>query len=238
MKKIVYIFIIAFLFMTPVLAKDSQLIVIERDNKLYYDTRYLDDKIFMSHLDMVPGGNYFDKLIIENATGRNCKMFFQVKEKEEGQSTKANILLDNIYMKISLNNEVLYDGKVKGLDYYDSGVNLQNAVSLGDFAPSEIKTMEVQTSLSTAYDDTTNREKSLIDWKFYLQYGDDEEEPQPTPTPTPTPTPEPKPAPEPIEILPIPDTVDRIMIYASIFFVSLIAILLLIIYIKNKKDDK
>lgn len=154
-------------FTIPVEATSSRLYFTESEDRLYYDGELLDDT-FMYHTDMVPGSNFSDELIIENGTGTTYTLYFKVVPRE--QSEEANELLENITMRILLDGKVIYEGRASGLDYTGDGINLQNAVCLGEFTPSMVSQMIVETSLSTDYDNTSNREYSYIDWEFYGQY--------------------------------------------------------------------
>lgn len=156
-------------FSFPVEAVSSRLYFTESGDRLYYDGELVDDT-FMYHTDMVPGSNFSDELMIENGTGTTYTLYFKVVPRE--QSKEANELLENITMRILLDGEVIYEGRSSGLDYTGDGTNLQNAVCLGEFTPSMVSQMIVETSLSTDYDNTSNREFSYVDWEFYGQYED------------------------------------------------------------------
>ena len=171
MKKVLLIMLLI-LFITPVYADENKLYFTETDDRLYYKSSLLDEDVFMKHLDMVPGKTFTDELIIENGTNTLYTLYFKVVPRN--QSNKANELLENIIMKISIDEKVVYNGKATGLDYSSSGVNLQEAILLGDFTPSKESHMIVETMLSSDYDDTNNNELSYIDWSFYAQYGDSE----------------------------------------------------------------
>ena len=145
MKKILlFIILISFSFIF-VEAKENRLYFTEENNRLYYEGDLLDDDVFMKHLDMMPGDSYTDELLIENGTETQYKLYFKVVPRN--QSSKANVLLDSILMKIKLNDEIIYDGKATGLDYNANGINLQNAILLGEFDKSEEAKMIVELKL-------------------------------------------------------------------------------------------
>ncbi len=171
MKKVLFILLLL-LFITPVYAEENKLYFTESDDRIYYKSSLLDENVFMKHLDMVPGKTFTDELIIENGTNTEYTLYFKVVPRN--QSEKANELLENIIMKISIDGEAIYNGKATGLDYSNNGINLQEAILLGNFVPSKESSMVVETMLSTEYDDTTYNELSYIDWSFYAQYGDSE----------------------------------------------------------------
>ena len=175
MKKIlllVFVFVGLIFSVNLVDAKDNRLYFVEEDNKIYYDSSLLDENVFMKHIDMVPGRSYTDELVIENDTNKVYTLYFKIKPRD--QSIQADELLDNINMKIYLDDVEVYNGKAKGLDYTSSGVNLQNAVLLKKFTKKESSRLKVETSLNTDYSDISNNESSYIDWVFYAQYDDDD----------------------------------------------------------------
>ena len=169
MKKVLFILLLL-LFITPVYAEENKLYFTESDDRIYYKSSLLDENVFMKHLDMVPGKTFTDELIIENGTNTNYTLYFKVVPRS--QSDKASLLLENIIMKISIDGKIIYNGKATGLDYSNNGINLQEAILLGDFVPSKESHMVVETMLSTEYNDTNNNELSYIDWAFYAQYDD------------------------------------------------------------------
>lgn len=170
MKKILVGFLVLILSTMPVSAKENRLYFTESGDRLYYESKLVGDEFFMKHLDMVPGSKGNDTLIIENGTNTNYKLYFQVKPRE--QSRDAEELLENIEMKITLDGKEIYDGLATGVDYNQYGVNLQDAILLGDFGPKRESKMEVEVTLSKEYSNTSNRDISYIDWVFYGQYED------------------------------------------------------------------
>ena len=168
MKKILCIFVLMLLMMQPVLAVDNKLYLTEKDNKIYYDDDLFNKDEFMHHLDMIPGGKYQDDLIIENGAKIPLKLYLQVKEEE--QNDDAEELLDSIYMKVTLNDTVIYDGKVKGLDYNANGVNLQDSVFLKEFSVDESAKIHVDLYLDSAYSNKEFTDYSYLNWVFIAQF--------------------------------------------------------------------
>ena len=155
----------------------------------------------MKHVDMTPGESFTDKLIIENGTNTKYTLYFKIVPRE--QSAEADELLDNIMMKIKLDDNVIYEGKATGLDYTEQGIDLQKAILLGNFAPSKNSKMVVETKLSENYDNTEFNDFSYIDWSFYAQYDDSE---------------------PPVEIIASPDTMKNSFPFAFVFSVIIILI--------------
>lgn len=170
MKKFVLFISLFALSVLSVQAKENKLYFTEENNRLYYESKLIDEDIFMKHIDMIPGESFTDELLIENGTNTKYTLYFKVVPRE--QSAEADELLENIIMKIKLDEEIIYEGKATGLDYTEQGIDLQKAILLGDFTPSKNSKMVVETKLSENYDNTELNEFSYIDWSFYAQYDD------------------------------------------------------------------
>ena len=170
MKKIVLFISLFALSVLSVQARENKLYFTEENNRLYYESKLIDEDIFMKHIDMTPGESFTDELLIENGTNTKYTLYFKVVPRE--QSAEADELLENIIMKIKLDEEIIYEGKATGLDYTEQGIDLQKAILLGDFTPSKNSKMVVETKLSENYDNTELNEFSYIDWSFYAQYDD------------------------------------------------------------------
>lgn len=226
MKKLALILLASLFIAAPAFAAENVVYIYEADGKIYWDSARTDGK-FMYHDAMVPGGTpYTDELTVENGTSKDYDVYFQITS--ENNSPKAETLLDHIEMSIWLGDstEPLYRGKARGLDYYEVGVNLADAVLLKHFAAGESVKMRVETYLDTTYSDIDNPDTSLTNWHFYIA-----DEPEPGPEPTPV---------EPEEVIPNPRTNDD---FTPFYFVVLgVAItVFVIISIREhagKKDDE
>lgn len=170
MKKFVLFISLFALSVLSVQARENKLYFTEENNRLYYESKLIDEDIFMKHIDMTPGESFTDELLIENGTNTKYTLYFKAVPRE--QSAEADELLENIIMKIKLDEEIIYEGKATGLDYTEQGIDLQKAILLGDFTPSKNSKMVVETKLSENYDNTELNEFSYIDWSFYAQYDD------------------------------------------------------------------
>lgn len=201
MKKFVLFISLFALCIISVEAKENKLYFTEENNRLYYESKLIDENIFMKHVDMTPGESFTDELIIENGTNTKYTLYFKIVPRE--QSAEADELLDNIMMKIKLDDNVIYEGKATGLDYTEQGIDLQKAILLGDFTPSKNSKMVVETKLSENYDNTEFNDFSYIDWSFYAQYDDSE---------------------PPVEIIASPDTMKNSFPFAFVFSVIIILI--------------
>lgn len=170
MKKFVLFISLFALSVLSVQARENKLYFTEENNRLYYESNLIDEDIFMKHIDMTPGESFTDELLIENGTNTKYTLYFKVVPRN--QSAEADELLENIIMKIKLDEEIIYEGKATGLDYTEQGIDLQKAILLGNFTPSKNSKMVVETKLSENYDNTELNEFSYIDWSFYAQYDD------------------------------------------------------------------
>ena len=211
MKKFILLISLFVFGIISVQAKENKLYFTEDNNRLYYDSKLIDENVFMKHIDMTPGENFTDELYIENGTNTKYTLYFKVVPRE--QSAEANELLDNILMRIKLDDKIIYEGKATGLDYTDQGINLQNAILLGDFTPSKNSKMVVETKLSEDYNNTNFHELSYIDWSFYAQYDNNS---------------------DPLIINPKTSTISNNNLLLSIILI--IVALLSIIGLKNKKN--
>ena len=198
MKKIITFLLLFFLLISPVKALENKLYFTEEDGQLYYQSSLIDEKVFLKHLDMMPGDTFTDELIIENGTEEEHDLYFKVIPADEDSNVRD--LFDHLTMKIYLDDELIYDGFVRGLDYSNTGVNLQDVVLLGKFEPDDRSVMVVETKLLESYNNTNVNGNSTIDWTFYADYRKD---PDPIPD---VPDDIVNPETDIIEILPIPDT--------------------------------
>ena len=167
MKKIFIALFASIIIATPVFAEEkNKVYVYEKDEKIYYDSRLFDDR-FMVHENMIPGDSYSDSLVVENGTSYEHDIYFKILV-DESNSNEANDLLDYIAMKVYVNDELFYDGKAKGKDYTDEGVDLTDAVFIKRFAPRESVTMRVETHFDENYEDLDNHDVAHTHWHFYL----------------------------------------------------------------------
>ena len=172
MKKVLLLIMAFVLSITFVQAKENKLYFKETGNRLYYESKLTDEDFFMKHVEMTPGDSFTDELTIENKTKEEFTLYFKIAPRQ--QSVEADELLDNINMKIKLDGDTIYEGKAKGLDYKDQGVNLQDAILIGKMTPSKESKMVVETELSEYYDNTDYNDFSYIDWKFYVQFDNED----------------------------------------------------------------
>ena len=168
MKKILFCLIL--LLAIPVNAKDSRLYFNEKDKKLYYDSSILDKNIFMNHTDMLPGSIYQDRLLIENDSNKDFTLYFKVKV--EDQSSESLELLDNIEMKLYLDDQLIYDGLSTGIDYKENGINLLNSIKIGEIKSKSSVNLDATVKLKESYSNIDNQEYSFVDWYFYAEYDD------------------------------------------------------------------
>ena len=167
MQKKVLLFFLFFLIL-PVSAKENRLYFSKIDSKLYYESSLLDKNIFMNHTDMTPGKSYHDRLLIENNTNNDYTLYFKVEVKD--QSKQALELLDNIEMKLYIDNKLIYNGLITGINY--NGINLQNAIKIGEISKESKVYLDADTKLKEQYDIISNDDLSYVNWNFYAEYDD------------------------------------------------------------------
>ena len=214
MKKFVLFISLFALSVLSVQARENKLYFTEENNRLYYESKLIDEDIFMKHIDMIPGERFTDELLIENGTNKKYTLYFKVVPRN--QSAEADELLENIIMKIKLDEEIIYEGKATGLDYTEQGIDLQKAILLGNFTPSKNSKMVVETKLSENYDNTELNEFSYIDWSFYAQYDDSK---------------------PPVEIIESPNTMRNSFPYTIVFSAIIILIGIGIVKSAYKKKN-
>lgn len=226
MKQLALALLASLFIAAPAFAAENVVYIYEADGKIYYDSARIDGN-FMYHDAMVPGGEtYTDELKVENGTSKDYDIYFQITS--ENNSPKAEKLLDHIEMTIWLGDstEPMYRGKARGLDYYETGVNLTDAVLLKHFASGESVKMRVETYLDATYSDIDNPDTSKTKWHFYIA---DTPEPEPEPTPI-----------EPEEVIPNPRTNDDFTpIYFIVLGISIAVFVGISIHERaSKKDDE
>lgn len=249
MKKILLALFASLFIATPVFAAENKVYIYEADGKVYYDGALFDDR-FMIHENMLPGSNYTDYLVIENSTSKDYEVYFKIEAKDN--SVKADDLLEYIEMEISIDGTKYYDGKVKGLDYRDQGVDLTNAVLIKRFNAGDRATMKVDTYLDANYGNGVNLDSSSTDdksisglvsqtqWYFcVVDVTNKEDEPTPKPDDDkPTPKPDDK---EPVKPIPVvPKTNDDFSPWYFVIFGASAAVLIVLIFLgcKSKKKNK
>lgn len=162
MKKKIYFVIICLCFLWgKVYALENKIYFKESDEKLYYTTNFNDENLFMNHDDLVPGKSYLDELILENKTKNDYNIFLKVSTKDN------NTLLDNILMKIYIDNTLIYDGTIRGIDYNNNGININDVTPLGKIKSGKSISMKVETELSPYYENMTAVEEVDFNYTFY-----------------------------------------------------------------------
>jgi len=210
MKKIGLIIVAALLMVCNVEAATNRLYFTEKNDRLYYDTDAFNTEKFMAHYDMVPGKVYTDEILIENNTKQTYELYLKLRVEE--QDVLADELIDNILMDVYLDDELIYTGTVRGLDYNGTGVDLQEVILLGKYKPKTEGLLVVKTKLADSYTNTNNASTGKITWEFYGRYGE--------------------------EVTPIlPETNDNISKYITILTVSSLLFVLIVLFFINRKKE-
>ena len=167
MKKVILLISLLLLTITSVSAKENRLYFTETDDRLYYESGLFDESIFIKHLEMLPGRKYQDELKIENGTKTKYRLYMKAVPKSNDPEVVD--LLQNVEMIISLDGKIVYSGNAIG-DHFN-GINLQEAICLGDFKPNQNSTLKVETKLLESYSNTNDSSTSEVEWVFYASYG-------------------------------------------------------------------
>lgn len=208
MKRIGIVLITMMLLIGNVEAATNRLYFTEKKDRLYYDTDAFDEDAFMAHYDMVPGREYIDEILIENKTKETYDLYLKLTV--ESEDVLSDELIDNILMEVYLDDEVIYVGTARGLDYQGDGKNLQESVLLGRYKPNTESKLVVKTKLSESYTNTNNASIGKITWEFYGRYGE--------------------------EVKPIlPETNDNLSKYVIILSSASLMLILIIMVATNKK---
>ena len=199
MKRLLIMLGAFFCVVASVNAYENTLRFIESDNSIYYDSEKYDDNLFMNHLDMIRGEENEDVLHIENTTDKEFTLYFRVVDKEYTEEEAE--LIANTTMTIFIDDDIIYDGSIDGENHED-GINLTNAIKIGEYSSGSESDLRVVTKLSEDYTNAQNEAVVEIDWEFYAEYDD--------------------------AILPInPITLDRIHHNVIIFIVSTVALIVI-----------
>lgn len=187
MKKIIAAIIASLFIVAPVSAIDENTVYIRNvDGKVVYEAPDGFDERFMVHENMTPGGEtYTDYLVVKNDTSKKYEIFFKISA--EDNTPKAEVLIDHIEMRIFIDDNLFYDGKARGLDYRGKGINLTDAVSLGDFPSGRSIRMRIETNLDATYEDIENPDTSKTHWHFYVTDAEPEPDPDEPVEPEPVP---------------------------------------------------
>ena len=153
----------------PVYAKGSQepktLYFEEQNGKMVWtNVRGSAGNWFMSFTNMVPGGDYTDRLKIENGSKKTYDLYMQVLPVEQDQ--KREELLELISTKVSRDSDELYEGTANGKDYQHG--NLQNVIYIGRYEPNETGTITVNLELSKDIGIEYCDILAKVDWKFMV----------------------------------------------------------------------
>ena len=140
----------------------------ERAGVLSYTPSAPGENWFMSHLNMMPGEVYNDTLVIENQTGKRCRVYMQVVPRVE-QDPLPRELLERIAMKVYNGDRLIYNGTALGKDYDGSIQSLQRVVLLGDYGGRTSGTLRVELTLDKDTPMKYTGQLAQIDWKFIVE---------------------------------------------------------------------
>lgn len=128
---------------------------------------------FMTFTDMVPGGIYKDRLLIENTTDfQSATIYMRIVPRLQDEIKDE--LLEKITMRVIFQGEVLYEGKVTGAKYGE-GATLQEVIPLCYLKPGQKEEVlvELQLDPTITCDPVTGAciyadQLTKIDWEFMI----------------------------------------------------------------------
>ncbi|MGM9974040.1 MAG: sortase B protein-sorting domain-containing protein [Clostridiaceae bacterium] len=111
---ILIIMTLSFSQMEAVSAAGNEAEIIFKDNEIIYNP---DNKVFMEHLNLIPGERYNNSLKVYNESTYIYDLYLQLSLPENDEEGLK--LLDYIQMDIIYEDEIIYSGNVKG----NEGIN-------------------------------------------------------------------------------------------------------------------
>lgn len=154
----------------------------ERNGVMTYEpyrqpgTRIEEGNWFMSFTNMVPGGEYWDELLIENHSKKTYRLFMQIRPRDQSYDARLDELLKMIEMEVFYGDQTIYKGNATGYHGPDTiGEDMQGIVPLGAYRKDSKKTIRVKLVLDPDLglnDDGTYRYADIltkIDWWFAVE---------------------------------------------------------------------
>ncbi len=163
--KILIFFLI--IYSPNVFAATYTLEIKENHDIIYYDVNNSSTNIFMDHKDMLPGETYTDTILIKSSSSKEFSLYFNFKMKE--QNTLEEELLNNINMKVYINDKLEYDGVAKTSLYVENeDIKEENLIFLGNYNKSEQSNIRVETSLKDEYE-IKNTDIAKTELNFFIK---------------------------------------------------------------------
>ena len=100
MKKVLLFLLLLVASFSFVYAKENRLYFTESNNRIYYESRLLNEKVFMKHTDMVPGASYTDELTIENGTNTKYTLYLKAIPRDKS-CTAVSLNKSSFFSSIS-----------------------------------------------------------------------------------------------------------------------------------------
>lgn len=170
-KYIIYLLVIGLFFIsTPVNAKTNKISIYEDDNRLYYSNSN-NDNIFIDHDNMTPGVEYEDYLKIENNSKKDNELYLQFVD--SNNSSISSSLLDYIELKLYLDDELIYYGSARGVNYDTNGINLDDVVKIKTIKSGDVSKLKVVSKLADEYSLDKGLDSSDLEWHFYTIMNDE-----------------------------------------------------------------
>ncbi len=121
--------------------------------------------LFASFKNLVPGCGRTQKIKVGNDSSENVEIFLRAEDAVQAQSSEElrKLLTEYACIRVEDRGKVLYEGAVCGKDGQD---NMQNDISLGEFAAQENRELDVTLSLSPEMDNRFQKLVGKVHWVF------------------------------------------------------------------------
>lgn len=168
MKQLIVTIVMLSMLIMNVEAIDNKLYFNEEKGHLYYDMKAFDGDAFMTHDEMSPGKVYADELEIKNESQNVYDLYLRVNLVE--QDLLSEELVENMYMEIYVDDELVYEGDATGTAYDENGVAYQKLIPLGNYKAGESRELVLKTKIKDEYANTENTNIGSLEWEFFAGY--------------------------------------------------------------------
>ena len=166
------ILVLIFMIFTPNVYASTYTLELKEDyGTVYYDMDNNNTNVFMNHRNMLPGETYTDEIIIKSTCSKELSLYFDFKMKKQNDLEEE--LLNNINMKVYINDVLQYDGVAKASLYIDNeDIKEEDLIYLGTYNKSSQSRIRVETSLKDEYE-VKDTDIAKTELNFYIKSGND-----------------------------------------------------------------
>ena len=169
---ILKILVLIFMIFTPNVYASTYTLELKEDyGTVYYDMNNNNTNVFMNHKNMLPGEIYTGEIIIKSTCSKELSLYFDFKMKKQNDLEEE--LLNNINMKVYINEVLQYDGVAKASLYIDNeDIKEEDLIYLGTYNKSSQSRIRVETSLKDEYE-VKDTDIAKTELNFYIKSGND-----------------------------------------------------------------